>query len=741
MDVNGGLAALPFPNELRHLRPIVENYVQGRLKQFALAFARRLNPSLTREQTELLIRDTVSSIISHDQLLGATSSLRLVLRHDCQSTGCGDVGCLLCQFNPSRLCKRNLKQKYLIDDHLKAKCSAPLRVEVVDESGRCVEEGVIPGMQLEVHVLNGEKYREVCPDNTLLTHPQLKTCIIQHHQKALLKREGATPTDDVRVFLQLERGQAPLSELQVTTSSEALLCGKAPTFRLLVWAVDVMGEPVPNVTYVVSESFVVATKRVKHAIKSDIPSIADHVSKLVHIGKATVDKLTDLRAAAVEEGFEVQIPDDLNRVEKVGQFQKLVELTEVNSDLKNKVRHLLKLSPEKWEEVSQHALQAVVPDFRPRVWWCPAIRSGLLFSCKNGSVVMDHPIALVKMGGKGEEDQMVQIHQLDPVLFNAVPKLKSQAVTAWYAPGHPGWAIYWKEQDPGLPAPMGQGMQGTQNTFNLHQNMATGDEMQQMFNAGANNIQRSATPPLGHALPPNTLNASNLTNQGSGPIERPAKQQVKASASPFAAAATITQPMTNLGAVQPLTLTGTSDKQQGPGGPAARSPFATNTYQNPIQDAFPDWANAVPGNAPSTTGAAPTHPHQAAPRNDTHMQGCSSSILNALDPAKLMNASTMDLFKPEDLERGPSLWGLNSLGVDMKSADWLAQMGQHNDATLTNVPHMPNQMPNMFNMQNMHNMHGQLPPDGLVHNMDTTRQLSLKFTMSLDLQDVENPQE
>lgn len=51
------------------------------------------------------------------------------------------------------------------------------------------------------------------------------------------------------------------------------------------------GNHLPNVTYVVSESFVVATKRVKHAIKSDIPSIGDHISKLVHIGKATVDKL------------------------------------------------------------------------------------------------------------------------------------------------------------------------------------------------------------------------------------------------------------------------------------------------------------------------------------------------------------------------------------------------------------------------------------------------------------------
>ena len=82
----------------------------------------------------------------------------------------------------------------------------------------------------------------------------------------------------------------------------------------------------------------VATKRVKHAIKSDIPCVSDPVSKLLHIGKATVDKLMDLRGAAREEGFEIGIPDELNKVDKVGQFQQLVEMCEMNSDLKNKVR-------------------------------------------------------------------------------------------------------------------------------------------------------------------------------------------------------------------------------------------------------------------------------------------------------------------------------------------------------------------------------------------------------------------
>ena len=38
-----------------------------------------------------------------------------------RSTGCNHTSCTLCQYNPSRLCKRNVKSKYLVDDHLLAK--------------------------------------------------------------------------------------------------------------------------------------------------------------------------------------------------------------------------------------------------------------------------------------------------------------------------------------------------------------------------------------------------------------------------------------------------------------------------------------------------------------------------------------------------------------------------------------------------------------------------------------------
>jgi hypothetical protein len=59
----------------------------------------------------------------------------------------------------------------------------------------------------QVHVLNGEKYKEVCPDNTLLNNAQLRGCIIQpNHKKPLLKRESAmgSVAEDTRIFLAVE---------------------------------------------------------------------------------------------------------------------------------------------------------------------------------------------------------------------------------------------------------------------------------------------------------------------------------------------------------------------------------------------------------------------------------------------------------------------------------------------------------------------------------------------------------
>lgn len=60
------------------------------------------------------------------------SQLHPLPNYTCRSSGCGEVSCDLCRYNPSRLCRNNLKNKYLIDDHLKAKCGGALHVVVVD---------------------------------------------------------------------------------------------------------------------------------------------------------------------------------------------------------------------------------------------------------------------------------------------------------------------------------------------------------------------------------------------------------------------------------------------------------------------------------------------------------------------------------------------------------------------------------------------------------------------------------
>lgn len=61
-------------------------------------------------------------------------------------------------------------------------------------------------------------------------------------------------------------------------SSEALLSGQKPPFRLFVCARNVHdGSPVDVINFVVSEPFVVATPRVRTAAKANIPHVDDHV--------------------------------------------------------------------------------------------------------------------------------------------------------------------------------------------------------------------------------------------------------------------------------------------------------------------------------------------------------------------------------------------------------------------------------------------------------------------------------
>lgn len=62
---------------------------------------------------------------------------------------------------------------------------------------------------------------------------------------------------DLDMLLALQRGMAQLPDLHVSDSSEAMLSGRKPPFRLLVRAVATDGRKV-NIRHAVSEGFVVS---------------------------------------------------------------------------------------------------------------------------------------------------------------------------------------------------------------------------------------------------------------------------------------------------------------------------------------------------------------------------------------------------------------------------------------------------------------------------------------------------
>lgn len=133
-------------------------------------------------------------------------------------------------------------------------------------------------------------------------------------------------------------GAVVLPELHVTDSSEALLSGRKPPFRLLAWVIDKENRNL-SVRHAVSEGaipflshsefvsgFVVATRRTRTAGKADIPKVDDHVSRLEHMGKETVKKLQDIRGAADCVAVALKLPEGIpNCIQRAGEFKQLVQ--------------------------------------------------------------------------------------------------------------------------------------------------------------------------------------------------------------------------------------------------------------------------------------------------------------------------------------------------------------------------------------------------------------------------------
>lgn len=72
--------------------------------------------------------------------------------------GCLEPQCALCQHSTARRCALNFDRKYVVGDAMLARCGAVVRVEAVDCATGAAFEGELPGVRLEMAVLDGNAY-------------------------------------------------------------------------------------------------------------------------------------------------------------------------------------------------------------------------------------------------------------------------------------------------------------------------------------------------------------------------------------------------------------------------------------------------------------------------------------------------------------------------------------------------------------------------------------------------------
>ncbi|KDD74522.1 hypothetical protein H632_c1256p0, partial [Helicosporidium sp. ATCC 50920] len=368
----------------------------------------------------------------------------MLARVEGQNLGCANVSCPLCKLCQRRRCDQNFASKYLAPcDVLEAKCGAQIYVVVVDsESGALVQSG-LDDAHLQMCLIDGRRFeaegeREDALDDCVLLSNKAGHPLLAHGRSGTL-------TEDKRVVVPLILGQAMLPDLKVTDSSEALLMGRAPPFRLLVRLTHRSGERVHGVRHALSEPFVVATARVKGAAKAEIPHVDDHVSRIECVGVQTQRKLEDIRAAGEAAGVsDLVLP--VNCVTRVGQFRDLVELAEHNKPLRETLKQVLRLT-KGWDVARDHVRKCVDTDGRLRVFH-PDQRCelGLAFRCGAHNVVdLQRPVGLLrrKQNPAQPNQEMVDVIWLPAQgsYPDAVRRLLPQSFSAWWQPGHPSWAI------------------------------------------------------------------------------------------------------------------------------------------------------------------------------------------------------------------------------------------------------------------------------------------------------------
>uniref|UniRef100_A0A7S0VN52 Uncharacterized protein n=1 Tax=Polytomella parva TaxID=51329 RepID=A0A7S0VN52_9CHLO len=394
----------------------------------------------------LTFSPTVTSVIKEESNADVKINLKLGFYHNCRAFGCGEEYCPFCKQNPVRRCRQDFCNKYLVSDVLKANCKGNICVGIYDGGNR-IENYDTSNITFEMILLNGLKYKAQTAKKTILSYQDLVACIEKNdgNTSPILTSEWtSTPSGNVvRVFATGNKSSFCLPELRVMRSSESYLMSRKPPYVLAVVAWDSKTKTlIQGIEHVVSSEFVVATRRVKLAVKADIPMMSEDVSKIINIGKQTQDKLNNLGKYLIDCPW-THVPA---HVESVKDFYDLVMMVDDDERLRKFLLVKLNLSLDKWKEARNHVLTAVSDDNRIRLWTKEeeGRQYGLAFLCKNAVIdfFTSHFTNYIYFEIKQHQKKILwDPHRIEYSQRSRIPSLIEEALEDWRKLHHPNWSF------------------------------------------------------------------------------------------------------------------------------------------------------------------------------------------------------------------------------------------------------------------------------------------------------------
>ncbi|PNW75496.1 hypothetical protein CHLRE_12g529050v5 [Chlamydomonas reinhardtii] len=429
---------VPMPPALQAVsRPVLEEYVGARVKQFSRALAGVLLPSITEQSFEFAFsRATQLLGQAVHEPVGVSDSYALRFTHRCKFLGCMRKECGLCKNNPNKKCREedNFDECYADGQILKSKCESDVSLELINLRTGLAE--ALPSVEIAVTVVDGDSYSESAPAN----YGHVRELLKNDDESILLGayQAGSKTDPDGRLYLRMTEGLVKLPDVCVTDKNDTFHFNNETfgTFRLMAKAVRrEYGRlvVVENVRPTVSGKFIVKTQRALNDYrKSEYPHYKDELTKLKHIGSITAQRLREIQS---------HLDCPYSSIETVEQLKQLMLFADQNRQVENKMLELLNMKGKhkhKWDYLREVLAERVVyDDMLHRLWYTDeSMTQGVLFACKQGQVNMERPIGLVQRGPNGR--LMVNSNPAGPDA-ELLKQWRQLAEADWCRPNHRSW--------------------------------------------------------------------------------------------------------------------------------------------------------------------------------------------------------------------------------------------------------------------------------------------------------------